>query len=255
MTNRLFLLVCLTALTVWAAGCGKEKTEAQNQDTATHDSVATPPVAQESVAAPAVEPVKAETPAVAKEEPKPREKPAAPKETHLTIPDSTQLFVSFIDSVQTNANQVGDHFKGKLDSNVTISGKVALPAGSDVDLVITKLVKGGTLKTPPEISFTVATITTPSGASYQVATSEVYEEGRSHTRREVGMIGGGAAAGAVIGAIAGKSKKAAAIGAVVGAAAGTGAAAATGRQNLVYGPGESVSFTTTKSVTVTAPAK
>jgi hypothetical protein len=255
MLKRLFLMVCLTALTVWLAGCGKEKTEAQNQDTAMHDSVATPQVAQESVAAPVTEPAKTETPAVANEEPKPKPKPAAPKETHLTIPDSTQLFVSLVDSVQTNSNQIGDHFKGKLDSNVAISGKVALPAGSDVDLVITKLVKGGTLKTPPEIAFTVVSITTPSGTVHQMTTSEFYEEGRSHTRREVGMIGGGAAAGAVIGAIAGKSTKAAAIGAAVGAAAGTGAAAATGRQNLVYGPGQSVAFTTSASVTVTVPAK
>jgi hypothetical protein len=79
------------------------------------------------------------------------------------------------------------------------------------------------------------------------------DKGRSHTARQVGMIGGGAAAGAVIGGILGKTKGAA-IGAAVGAAAGTGAAAATGRQNLIYPAGETVSFTLQQPLTVSLPA-
>src|SRR5438309_2642046 len=52
-------------------------------------------------------------------------------------------------------------------------------------------------------------------------------KGASHTRSNIGKIGGGTAAGAIIGGIAGGGKGAA-IGAGVGAGAGTATAAATG---------------------------
>jgi hypothetical protein len=255
MNTRIARLIGAGAVLLLIAGCGnKEQTDTQKENLAVQDSTTTQAVTQEPVKPATEQATPAETKTTQAEAPKKQEKPAPPKEVKLTIPDSTMLYVALVDSVQTNVNQVGDHFKGKLDSAVTVDGKVALPAGSEVDLVITKLVKGGTLKTPPEIGFTIQRITTPAGTTYTVAASEYYEEGRSHTRREVGMIGGGAAAGAVVGAIAGK-KKGALIGAAVGAAVGTGAAAATGRQNLVYGPGQTVPFTTTQSVTVSTPRK
>ena len=173
-----------------------------------------------------------------------------PKVVNLTVPDSTQLVVTLTDTVQTNKNQIGDRFTGRVAMPVEAAGKTVIPQGAKVNLVITKLVKGGTLKTPPEIGFTVENITLPDGKSYNVATSHIYRKGRSHTDREVGMIGGGAAAGAIVGGIIGKGKGAA-IGAVAGAAAGTGAAAATGRQNLEMVPGQLVTFTLMQPLTVT----
>lgn len=171
-------------------------------------------------------------------------------EVKLTVPGSTELVVVLDDSVQTNKNKVGDSFSGHVARSVEVTGKTAIPEGSKVDLVITKLVKSGTLKTPPEIAFTLRDITLQDGKRYSVSTSEIYEKGRSHTGREVGMIGGGAAAGAIIGGMVGKGKGAV-IGGVAGAAAGTGLAAATGRQDLVYAPGQSVTFTLMQPLTVT----
>jgi outer membrane lipoprotein SlyB len=94
-------------------------------------------------------------------------------------------------------------------------------------------------------------VTLPDGTVYDVQTDSFSSRGRSHTKREVGMIGGGAAAGAIIGALAGKGKGAV-IGAVAGAAAGTGAAAATGRQDLIYKAGETITFTLKKPLYVNA---
>ncbi len=241
MKSLVLTVVTGFAVMAMVAGCGKKTADtAQQQDTTQ--------VAQPSTAQP--EPSKQEV--TLKEEPKRAEAPAAPRERKITIPDSTQLQVSLTDSVQTNSNQIGDHFAGTLAQAVEVSGKTVLPQGTKVEMVITKLVKGGTLKTSPEIGFTIEQVTLPDGKSYKVASDEYYDKGRSHTRREVGMIGGGAAAGAIIGALAGKGKGAV-IGAATGAAAGTGLAAATGRQNLVYGPGQTVTFKTTQPVSVTVP--
>jgi hypothetical protein len=180
--------------------------------------------------------------------------PAEPKEVKLTIPGTTQLHVTLADTVQTNKNQIDDRFTGTLARSVEVAGETAIPQGAQVNLVITKLVKGGRLKTPPEIAFTVESITLPDGKSYNVFTNDIYLAGRHHADREVGMIGGGAAAGAIIGGIIGKGKGAA-IGAAAGAAAGTGVAAATGQQNLVFVPGQSVTFTLIQPLTVTVPRK
>jgi hypothetical protein len=137
---------------------------------------------------------------------------------------------------------------------VEVTGKTVIPQGAKVTLVITKLVKGGTMKTRPEIAFTIEYITLPDGKSYDIVTNEIYKKGKSHTNREAGLIGGGAAAGAIIGGIAGKGKGAA-IGAAAGAAAGTGLAAATGRENLLFVPGQYVTFTLKQPLTVTVSHK
>ncbi|MCI0330552.1 MAG: hypothetical protein L0196_06315 [candidate division Zixibacteria bacterium] len=180
--------------------------------------------------------------------------PPKPKLVKVTIPSGTPLKITLNDTLQTNVNQTGDAFTGVLAEPVELEGKVLIPEGSLCSGVITKLVKGGTLKTSPEIAFIVTEVTTPKGKTYAVEVDTIYKKGKSHTGREVGMIGGGAAAGAVIGGILGK-KKGAAIGAVAGAAAGTGAAAATGRENLVYPAGLTLTFNLQKPVTVSVPER
>jgi len=176
------------------------------------------------------------------------------KEVKLTIPDSTKILVTLADTIQTNENRTGDHFAGQLARSVELDGKTVIPEGANVDLVITKLVKGGTLKTPPEIAFTIKDIVLADGNSYSVDANVIHEVGRSHTKREIGMIGGGAAAGAIVGGLMGKGKGAA-IGAIAGAAAGTGVAAATGRQNFIYAPGQTVTFTLSRPLTVAVAQK
>jgi hypothetical protein len=174
---------------------------------------------------------------------------AESREVKLTIPGSTQFLVTLIDTIQTNKNHAGDLINGQLARSVEVAGKTVIPEGANVNIVITQLVKGGTMKTPPEIAFTIKDITLPDGKSYSLETNQIYEKGRSHTTREVGMIGGGAVAGAVIGGLIGNGKGAI-IGGAAGAAAGTGASALTGRQNLIYKPGQILTFTLRQPITV-----
>jgi len=164
-----------------------------------------------------------------------------PKLVKITLPVGTQFSVALSETLQTNKNVSGYQFSGTLNQPIENENRVVIPEGAEVSLVITKLVKGGTMKTPPEIAFTITEVTLPSGKNYEVEADTFYEKGRSHTGRQVGMIGGGAAAGAIVGGIIGKGKGAV-IGAAAGAAAGTGAAAATGRQNLVYPAGLTFTF-------------
>lgn len=242
----LTLLVAGISLLI-VAGCGKAKEEAQQTTPADTTMQASPPTTPAVTQTPKTEPPREE---VAQ---KPKE-PPVPKVTTLTIPNGTELQVTLTDTVQTNVNQVGDIFGGTLAKPLVIGDKVAVPEGARVKCQITNLVKGGTLKTKPEIAFAITNIIMPDGQDYGVTTDVVADTGRSHTNREAAMIGGGTAAGAVVGGILGK-KKGAIIGAIAGAAAGTGAAAATGRENLVYPAGQTVSFTLQEPLTVALPPK
>ncbi|MEW6051717.1 MAG: hypothetical protein AB1644_11755 [Candidatus Zixiibacteriota bacterium] len=246
-TSFIIALSALLVLAILLIGCGKDSQEGSKEGDADTLQATAQRQADESgkeVAQANEEETKSQS-----NTPPPAPKP---KPVVITIPESTQVQIALADTVQTNENVVGDQFTGTVAKAVTMDGRVLIPEGAQASLVITKLVKGGTMKTSPEMEFTVKEVVLADGQSHPVVTDAFYEKGRSHTAREVGMIGGGAAAGAVIGAIAG-DKKGAVIGAAVGAAAGTGAAAATGRQNLKYVPGQTVTFTTQQPVRVTLP--
>jgi hypothetical protein len=177
---------------------------------------------------------------------------SAPRYVRVTVPAGTPLRITLNDTLQTNKNQEGDIFTGTLNGPLNLNGRTLIPDGSLFTGVITQLVKGGTLKTAPEIGFVITDFRLPGGKSYSVDTYTIYRKGRSHTARQIGMIGGGAAAGAIIGGIIG-NEKGAAIGAVAGAAAGTGASAATGRQNLIYPQGLTLTFQLEEPLTIIVP--
>jgi outer membrane lipoprotein SlyB len=87
------------------------------------------------------------------------------------------------------------------------------------------------------------------GDSYDIETTAITRTGQSHNKRNTMFIGGGAGAGAAIGAIAGGGKGAL-IGSAVGAGAGTATAAATGKLDISIPAESQLSFKLTQPVTV-----
>jgi hypothetical protein len=102
------------------------------------------------------------------------------------------------------------------------------PKGASATGTVVGVERSGRLSHPGELRLELRTISY-AGHSYRVKAEPFVIQGESHTASNVSKIGGGAAAGAIIGAIAGGGKGAA-IGAGAGAATGTGVAAATGKK-------------------------
>jgi hypothetical protein len=147
------------------------------------------------------------------------------------IPPRTAIKVRMIDSLSSGRNQAGDTFHGTLEQAVVADGKEIYPKGSDVTGRIAEAKPSGRLSEPGELSLVLATIASGNHAS-SIESEPLLIKGESHTKSNATKIGGGAALGAVIGAIAGGGKGAA-IGTVAGAGAGTGAAAATGKREAI----------------------
>lgn len=145
--------------------------------------------------------------------------------TPVTIPEGTALSVRLIDSVDTAKHREGDTFRASLDAPIMIQDKTIIPKNSDVTARLASAKSAGHFAGTSAVVLVLDTITF-GGKSYDVQTGEFTKQGGSRTKRSAAIIGGGAAAGAVIGALAGGGKGAA-IGAAAGAGAGTGVQALT----------------------------
>lgn len=139
----------------------------------------------------------------------------------MTVPDGTELVVRTNEAIDSTNATEGRTFSGTIEQDVTgPSGQVLIPKGSNTDLIIRKVSSGGTTGSP-QVALDIQAINI-GGHHYEVSTSDIKQgnnSGIGKNKRTGEYIGGGAAVGTVLGAIAGGGKGAV-IGAIAGAAAG-----------------------------------
>jgi hypothetical protein len=157
--------------------------------------------------------------------------------------------VRLLDSLSTENARAGDTFTATLAEPLVVNGRVVAPKDARVSGRVTEAVSSGRLKRPALISLRLDSVQSSSG-SYPLATEVLTIKHDSHTTRNVVIIGGTTAAGAIIGGAAGGGKGAA-IGAASGAGAGTLAAFLTGKKEIALPPETALTFRLT-SVNVSA---
>jgi hypothetical protein len=137
------------------------------------------------------------------------------------IPAGTEISVRTNETIDSRNAAPGQTFRGEIRQSVLdSSGVVAIPKGSPAELMVHK-VSGGGLMHSPEVVLDLAAVTV-NGKAYRVVTSDEYESsnrGIGKNKRTAELLGGGAAIGALMGAIFGGGKGAA-IGALTGAGGG-----------------------------------
>ncbi|HEX4274123.1 MAG TPA: hypothetical protein VHZ74_02155 [Bryobacteraceae bacterium] len=161
---------------------------------------------------------------------RPRDNDRPPQQAGLTIPIDTPVTIRMIDAVNSDTSRLGETFRASLDEPVVVDGQEVIPRGADV---LTKLVQdqqSGKIQGRTVLTLALSTITV-NGRPLDVTSTDVKTESSSRGGRSGKVIGGTAALGAIIGAIAGGGKGAA-IGAGSGAAVGTGAEVLTGGQKV-----------------------
>jgi hypothetical protein len=136
----------------------------------------------------------------------------------LTIPADTRVTVRMIDSVDSETARLGQTFRASLDEPIMVNGQVVAPRGADV---LTKLVqdqRSGKIQGRTAVTLALANIAI-NGQPVEVTSTDITEQSESQGAKSAKVIGGTAALGTIIGALAGGGKGAA-IGAVSGAGAG-----------------------------------
>jgi hypothetical protein len=164
-----------------------------------------------------------------------------------TIPAGTKLTVRMGSEISSGTAKDGERFDASLANSLVVGGKTLAKAGAPVRGKVTYAKASGRLHEPGELTLRLTSVEV-NGKMVPVSTSAHHAKGKSHKKSNVTKIGGGTAAGALIGGLAGGGKGAA-IGAVVGAGAGTGVAAATGKEEAIVPAESAVTFSTTATAT------
>lgn len=165
-----------------------------------------------------------------------------------TVPAGAKITVVTDQSVSSKTAKIGQAVTGSVAQDVTSDGKVVIPKGSPVKLTVSAVQASGRLSTPARLYLRLRTVTV-GGKSYTVRTSSAGRTLGGKGKRDAEFIGGGAAGGAIIGALAGGGKGAA-IGAAAGAGAGTAGAAATGKKDIEFPAETKLAFTTRTAVAI-----
>ena len=149
---------------------------------------------------------------------------------HGEVPAGTEIVVRLIDPVDSERNNLGQTYRASVDEPVVVNGQTLIPRGADAVATLIDAQKSGKISGKTVLTLDLKSLTV-NNRPYDIATAGVSEASSSRGNRSAKVIGGTAALGAIIGAIAGGGKGAA-IGAGSGAAVGTAAEVATSGQKV-----------------------
>lgn len=174
--------------------------------------------------------------------------PPAPAPAPIVIPAGKTLTVTVDQDISTKTNSSGDVFAASLAEPVTVDGQTVIPAGTRATGTIVQAQAAGHVKGGALLELTLDSLSL-NGQKYSVATSEFEEAGKGRGKRTAIGGGGGAAFGAIVGALAGGGKGAA-IGALAGGGAGTAGAAYTGKRDITIPAETRLHFRLKDSLTI-----
>jgi hypothetical protein len=168
-------------------------------------------------------------------------KPAAAAEPKpIVVPAGTVLTVRLGETLSSKSSEAGQSFSATLTSPVEAGGRTVIPAGATASGTVVAAHAAGKFKGASLLQIRLDAVTV-NGRRHSIDTSTVARSEKGKGKRSAALIGGGAGAGALIGALAGGGKGAA-IGALVGGGAGTAGSAFTGNRDVTLPAESAVSF-------------
>jgi hypothetical protein len=150
----------------------------------------------------------------------------------LVVPADTTITVVLDESIGSKISSTGQNFSATVSSPIEVDGRIAIPKGARATGIVRDAKSAGRFKGGAVLSVSLASVTVDD-AAYDLRTTNRSQTSTGKGKRSAGMIGGGGAAGALIGGLAGGGKGAA-IGAIVGAGGGTAGAGLTGNREIVF---------------------
>jgi hypothetical protein len=161
----------------------------------------------------------------------------APKSVSLTLEAGTPVTVRLNSTVGSKLSTSGQTFSGTLAHAIVIDGQTVVPADTEFSGKVIEAVAAGHLSGGASLRIALTSFTL-NGAEHQIRTTSVARVSQGKGKRTVEMAGGGAAVGALVGALVHKGKGAV-IGSALGAGAGTASSAMTGSDRDIVMPAQS----------------
>jgi hypothetical protein len=172
----------------------------------------------------------------AKSEPRRKVEEAKP----IIVPADTEITVVLDQTLSSKTTTSRQTFSATVEAPIEVEGKIAIPRGARASGIVKDAKPAGRFKGAAVLSLALTSIEI-NGKEHGIQASEATMVSKGKGKRTAVMIGGGAAGGAGIGALAGGGKGAA-IGALIGAAAGTGGAGLTGNRDITLAAETALSF-------------
>lgn len=181
--------------------------------------------------------------------PAPPPPPPEPVAKTVTIPAGTIVPVRITEALSSKDAQPNQVFHGSLAGDLIADGMVAVPHGASVTGRVVDAKDAAHFAGSSLLSIELTQISTRS-RQIPVVTDAYSKEGQGRGKNTAVKTGGGAALGAIIGALAGGGRGAA-IGAAAGGATGAGVNAVTRGQQVQIQPETLINFKLQSPVTVT----
>lgn len=166
----------------------------------------------------------------------------------VTISGGTAIHVRLDNSLSTKENRPGDEFTATVSEPLEVEGRTVIPQGARARGRIVEARESGRLKGKARMDLELTSIEV-NGNSYAIQTADARRHSGNHKKRDWYTIGGGAAGGAVIGAIAGGGEGAL-IGGPIGAGAGLTYALMTGKKDVRLPAETRLTFKLAQPVTI-----
>jgi hypothetical protein len=174
---------------------------------------------------------------------------APPQPATVDLPKGTRIRVRLDQDLGSKISKPGDSFSATVSDDVVVNGQTVIARGSRADGTVVDAKPLGRFKGGAYLEIRLERVHTNWG-SYAVETSSIDRAEKGKGKRSAEFIGGGAGAGALIGALAGHGKGAA-IGALAGAGAGTAGSAFTGNKQIFVPAETLLTFRLEHSVHIT----
>jgi len=162
------------------------------------------------------------------------------------LPAETVIPVALQTTVSSATSRPEDRVDAKVRADVLSGGKVVIPAGSELRGHVLTVRRPGKVKGLAYLSVSFNEMVA-NGKTYRIATRHIGVQGQPSHGRDAKIIGGGTAAGAIIGGIV-NGGSGAKKGAIIGAGAGTGAVLINRGQDVEMPAGSRWTVRVTKTV-------